>query len=89
MTGIWFRPKKHGYGVTPANWKGWVAILGYVFGLVFGTVVLLSPDFAGGPPSTARILLWAALVGFGTAAFVRLSKERTDGEWKWRWGERS
>lgn len=88
MTDIWFRTKTHGYGATPANWKGWVASLGYVFGMVGGSAILLSPELNGGPPTSARILVWAALVGVATAAFIRLAKSHTDGEWKWRWGDR-
>lgn len=89
MTDIWFKPKTRGYGVTPANWKGWVASIGYVLGMVGGSVLMLSPELNGGPPGSARILLWAALVGIGTAGFIRLCKAHTDGEWRWRWDERT
>ena len=31
MTQYWFKPKSHGYGATPANWKGCVASLAFWF----------------------------------------------------------
>lgn len=84
MTDIWFRPKTYGYGATPVNWKGWAAIGGYIGSMTGGSLLLLSPEVAG-PPGSARILLWAALAGITTAAFFRVCKAHTDGEWKWRW----
>ena len=30
MGGAWFKPKTHGYGASPASWKGWVAITGNI-----------------------------------------------------------
>jgi uncharacterized membrane protein YhaH (DUF805 family) len=27
---LWFKQKTYGWGWTPANWKGWLVILGYV-----------------------------------------------------------
>jgi len=28
MSEYWFKPKSHGYGASPANWKGWAATVG-------------------------------------------------------------
>ena len=30
MSDYWFRPKRYGHGASPANWKGWAAIAGYM-----------------------------------------------------------
>ncbi|HEU4381635.1 MAG TPA: hypothetical protein VFR73_23945, partial [Hyphomicrobiaceae bacterium] len=30
MSDYWFKPKSHGYGATPANWKGWAATIGTI-----------------------------------------------------------
>ena len=31
-------------------------------------------------------LIWAVVIAAMTYGFVQLSRRRTDGEWKWRWG---
>ena len=87
----WFIPKSHGYGATPANWKGWAATFGYVASVISITLPLMIwPVGSPTEPTLGHVLLWAALVASLTAAFVKLSKLKTDGEWRWRWGnERS
>lgn len=73
--GYWFRPKRFGYGASPANWKGVVAVL--VFIGVSITLVRLSV-----PAHPAFLSLLVPLV----AGFVWLSKVKTDGDWRWRSG---
>jgi hypothetical protein len=86
MTRYWFRPKRYGYGATPATWEGWVvtlAVTGIVIGSVVGMELLVDrSDF------TAWIV-WALAIGAVTVWFVRMVRERTDGEWRWRWGDRT
>lgn len=73
----WFKPKKYGYGAYPTTWEGWLSIAVFV-ALVFWR-------------ASARIMQPKALVGelvILTLALVALCYNRTDGKWKWRWGEK-
>ncbi len=83
MPTYWFKPKKYGYGATPATWQGWAVTLATVLAVV---AVSLCLRF------TAKSL-WtlAALVIFDVLALgvlVIISRRTTDGEWRWRWGDR-
>ena len=88
MTRYWFKPKSHGYGATPANWKGWVASLAFL-GLVFVVPFLLvaSQQNPGSTFSGWAIGVWALMVAVLVAGFVRLARAKTDGQWSWRWGK--
>jgi len=86
MTELWFKPRSHGYGATPTHWKGWAASLGFMVAMIVGSYVLLSSG--GAEPSTGQVLLWAALVGIALSMFIKFCKARTDGEWRWRWGDK-
>jgi uncharacterized membrane protein YagU involved in acid resistance len=83
MAAYWFRPKKYGYGATPANWQGWVAtfaMLTLLLGSIWAMNYLIDhSDFAGW-------LIWAAVVAAITLGFVEFSRRKTDGQWRWRWG---
>ena len=78
----WFKPKTHGYGATPTNWKGWAAIAGYVLVVVVLSVAMLERGQIG----QMQIATWMALVLVITGAFVALAKVKTEGAWRWRWG---
>lgn len=71
MKDYWFKPKKYGYGAAPANWKGWAFVL--IFILV---VVLLVYRF---PQNYIGFILLVILA-------ILISKQKTKGNWKWRWG---
>jgi hypothetical protein len=32
--------------------------------------------------------VWAAFIAIAVFWMVRISRQRTDGEWRWRWGQR-
>ena len=80
--GPWFRVKKYGYGAgLPIVWQGW-AFLAALIG-VLGGIGLLADNKSG----------WAQAIS--TAAFIltivyaiTIAAQRTDGEWRWRWGEK-
>ena len=84
----WFKPHTHGYGATPANWKGWAATLAFVAVLLAASLVLFAWQF-GQPsgPAVWQIAVWALCVAVATWAFVRLCRAKTDGQWAWRWGK--
>ena len=88
MTDHWFKPKTHGYGASAANWKGWAATFVFLLlELVLAFVFLIRPMTAGGAFSTRLFVIWLVLTIVATVAFVWVAKAKTDGEWKWRWGE--
>jgi hypothetical protein len=83
MTTYWFRPKRYGYGATPITWQGWCVTIGTVLVMVAVSLFLRLADWHA----------WnlAALVAFDAAALALLfmvSRRKTDGEWRWRWGDR-
>ena len=88
MTDAWFKPKAHGYGATPANWKGWAATLAFVAVILLESLLLLGwqLDRASGPAGW-QIAAWLLLVATATVAFIALCRAKTDGQWTWRWGK--
>jgi hypothetical protein len=82
VTQYWFKPKRYGYGATPATWQGWVATL---------AIALAMAGIDAGLVLTAKHY-WtlAALLGFDALAvgfLVVLTRQKTEGEWRWRWGD--
>ena len=87
MTDYWFKPKSHGYGATPSNWKGWAAT--GVFTLLVAVltwVMLVAPALGGNAPSAGDFAIWFAVDFALIVGFVWLTKVKTEGEWRWRWG---
>ncbi len=83
MPSYWFKPKKYGYGATPVTWQGWAVIVATVLAMVAVSL---------GVRLTAKSL-WtlAALLIFDALAIgvlVIVSRRKTDGQWRWRWGDR-
>jgi hypothetical protein len=72
----WFRVKHYGWGASPANWKGWLAITVFV-ALMFFIRVALKPGNA--PVQVGASLLLMAL-------FAWIAWKKTEGAWRWRWG---
>jgi hypothetical protein len=83
MTQYWFRPKRYGYGATPTTWEGWAIVLGFA-ALMTASVIVMN-RFAG-VANPAGWLIWAVVVAAGVLWLVQLSRRRTDGDWRWRWG---
>lgn len=86
MSDFWFRPKTHGYGATPLNWKGWAVTCAFLMAIGLLTLpLLLWPELT--PSERPSWLLGAYLVANAvlTIWFVRLCRTKTDGEWRWRW----
>ncbi|MDH4744611.1 hypothetical protein OMP43_11340 [Sphingomonas sp. CBMAI 2297] len=73
--GYWFRPKRFGFGATPVTWQGWAATL--AFGAAAGLIV----NFA-----VHRERLWLVLLVPLIAVFLWLVAVKTDGDWRFRWG---
>ena len=88
MSDYWFKPKTHGYGVAPTNWKGWALILGVVLAsFTLAAVLLLPASLSKVAPSPGRLILFAALELLLMGGFLHISRKKTDGAWRWRWGK--
>ena len=75
--GYWFAQKRYGWGFVPATWQGWALILGVL--AVAGGIQKLAEH-----RSALYHLLFLPL--FGGALWLCWLK--TDGGWRWRWGEK-
>jgi uncharacterized membrane protein HdeD (DUF308 family) len=82
VTQYWFKPKRYGYGATPATWQGWVVTL--------ATALLIAGINVGLVLTARNYWTLAALLGVDllTVGFlVILTRLKTEGEWRWRWGD--
>jgi len=82
MAAFWFRPKRYGYGVTPVTWQGWTITIATA--IVVGVSSALVPVFAATAPS---IFLAIPIDLMLIAALLIVSRRKTDGVWRWRWGK--
>jgi hypothetical protein len=80
----WFRPKQYGYGATPVTWEGWALTL-----LIAALIAAVSGyAFSGGAaPGVMAILSWAVVVAAIVAGAVVVVRAKTEGSWRWRWGD--
>ena len=73
----WFRPKRYGLGAgLPIHWKGWLLLALWII-----AIVPLSLLFALRPAIGVPNLLIV------TIAFAWISWRKTQGGWRWRWGD--
>ena len=81
----WFRPKRYGWGATPANWKGRLVTVGFIVIVYAFLAVILANR---GELTVGFIIAWA--LGFVAAelAFIWIAWKKTDGAWRWRWGSK-
>ena len=82
MTRYWFKPKRYGYGATPVTWEGW-AVTGAGIAIILIASLLLSDWSAVG---LANWIAFVAVVTSTVAALSIVSARKTDGVWRWRWG---
>ena len=81
----WFKPKAHGYGATPVNWKGWAAIAGFILATsVIAIVFMVMPAVARSGPTLVHYAGWLLSTAGAAFVFWRLCLAKTDGEWRWR-----
>jgi hypothetical protein len=83
MTTYWFKPRQFGYGATPISWQGWVLSLAGMIVVVAATAWLTTLT-AVDPRFWLALAIDAAVI----AALLVVSRRKTDGEWRWRWGGR-
>jgi hypothetical protein len=83
MTAYWFKPKRYGYGATPITWQGWVLTLGIAAAMVAVSLYLRLTEWHYW--ALAMLLTFDALA---VMTLVVVSRRKTDGAWRWRWGDR-
>jgi hypothetical protein len=83
MSRYWFRPKLYGIGATPTTWQGWALVGLYLCAIVTLALVMRVNMMAG----AEKPLSFIAIVVVLTAALVWISWKKTDGVWRWRWGQ--
>lgn len=80
--GIWFAPKRFGYGAgLPIAWQGWALLLSYT-AVMFGLTWLADAAALG-----TKVVAIMGLM-FSTMLFVEVARRHTAGGWKWHWGSR-
>lgn len=74
----WFRAKSYGYGAgLPIAWQGWFLLTVHV-ALIVGISALLRD----------RPLAMVICVVLAALAPLPIYAARTDGGWRWRWGNK-
>lgn len=73
--GYWFAPKAYGFGAVPVTWQGL---------MVTSAFVLLAGLIANTAQHRSEVWLWLFVPL--TLAFIGLCWAKTDGGWRWRWG---
>jgi len=84
---VWFKPKRYGDGATPVTWQGWALVLGFVAAIVVLVIATIGFDRDGRTSGEYAIFFIGAAILI--AALWIISKRTTDGEWRWRWGQKS
>jgi hypothetical protein len=85
----WFRPKVFGYGASPTTWEGWAVVVAYCAVVAVVTLMVVIASEPGRVSVGTFWMLWAlwfVVVGVSTVVLAVVSKRKTDGEWRWRWG---
>jgi hypothetical protein len=83
MNRYWFKPRSHGYGAAPVTWEGW----GLTLVLALALIVSIVMELEAGRSNFAAWMVWAVIVAVAILWFARISRRRTDGDWRWRWGD--
>jgi hypothetical protein len=80
----WFKPRRYGAGATPTTWQGWATIAAFpvVCGLAALGLMWAMPNVLG----IIALVIFIPLAAYGFLNFIR---KKTDGEWRWQWGEKA
>jgi len=84
MAHYWFKPRRYGFGATPITWQGWAVAAVNLAVVLMAVVGLVHASHDGDFSSEAR---WLLLILVVTAVSVLISWWKTEGSWRWQWGE--
>jgi hypothetical protein len=72
----WFSQRRFGYGSgLPVRWQGWAVLA------VYALLIYLAVQFLGA-------LLKMILIVGATLVLAAICYQRTEGGWRWRWGDK-
>jgi hypothetical protein len=80
----WFKPRRYGYGATPTTWQGWAAIVGWAI-----VVPLVALALMWAMPNALGIGVLVIFVPLAVLSLIAFARRKTDGEWRWGWGDRA
>ena len=86
MARYWFKPRRYGYGATPVTWEGWILTIGVAAVIILSIVAM---NLLADRSNVVAWLVWAAFIAAVAFLMFHISRQRTDGEWRWRWGQRA
>jgi hypothetical protein len=79
--GAWFAPKRFGYGSgLPIRWEGWAVLGAYL-------LLLVPLHFLAEMPGAAPRAVTLAIFIAATACLLVITRNKTRGGWRWRWGK--
>ena len=70
-------------GPRPVSWEGWALTAAAVAIFVGATMLLGRPGQVG----LAGWMIWVATCCITVGGLTVISRRKTDGVWRWRWGE--
>ncbi len=79
----WFKPKHHGYGAVPSNWKGVLVTTALAVLLPLISVVWIMSLTE--ETRLIGLIIWAFAIFYLVWRFKEFAQRKTDGEWLWRW----
>jgi len=82
MARYWFKPRRYGYGATPVTWEGGALTVAVA---AIGAISVAAMNLLADRANFAVWIAWAAIIAAVVVSFVRISRQKTDGEWRWRW----
>jgi hypothetical protein len=82
MNRFWFKPRRYGYGATPVTWEGWVLVAIYVAVILTCVAALTSRG-----QTLSGWLMSVVVIVAATVAMIVIGVKKTDGAWRWQWGE--
>lgn len=85
MNKYWFKPKRYGLGAAPSSWEGWALVVAYVAAIAALAYLTGSPLLAGSPGQTFPFIVMTVAL---TIVFVFICWLKTEGGWRWRWGDK-
>ena len=86
MNKYWFKPKKYGYGFQPSSLEGWLLTLGLVLLIILSAY---TNNFFTTDISMTNGFRYIFDVIIIITIFTLVAKDKTDGELKWRWGNKN